>query len=184
MGSAGLRPLGGLTPLGPALAGNDLFGAAKGSNPFGETPASGYGGYSSPAAVPGKSALASIHIPAIIQLVVVIPFLLLYLLYFGGCLVYGGFAAVGMAFNDPQVKAMASSTFYSCLLNGSFTFLLMLMQCFVAYGSVRQMQERNLLVVQISNFLALIPCVSPMGFPSAVWSLAGLYRDEVKRSFR
>ena len=55
---------------------------------------------------------------------------------------------------------------------------------FVIFGAIKQLQRRRLLLVMASNFVALLPCVSPMGFPSAVWSLVGLYRNEVKSSFR
>lgn len=172
-----------LAPLGAGSAGGDLFGGGSFSaNPYADS------SYKPAASASPSTALlnipASLNIPAIIQLVVVVPFLLAYVIYFGLCLLSLVISAFTLAAVNPQFRSLAINGF---MYNGMWTVLtlvFMVGQCVIILGSIRQLERKGLQMAQIGAWLSVVPCVSPMGMPAGIWSLVGLYRDEVKRSFR
>lgn len=149
---AGTAPLGGLQPL-PAASPLASTGTSKGA----------------------------VNIPAIIQLVVVTPFMVMFLLYlclllFTFCLSLLTVAAASFRFGiGGLLSGLASILIYVGLIAAQITVLV---------GSARQLERRSHLMALIAAWLAVIPCVSPMGMPAAIWSLVVLYRDDVKSSFR
>jgi phage FluMu protein Com len=170
-------PLAPLAPLGAAPAVGDLFGGGSFSaNPYADS------SYKPVASAPPSD--ASLNIPAIIQLVVVVPFLLCYLIYFGLCMLSLVFSAFTLAAVNPQFRSLAMSGFMYNLMWTVLTLVFMVGQCVIIFGSVRQLERKGLLMAQVGAWLSVVPCVSPMGMPAGIWSLVGLYRDEVKRSFR
>ncbi len=124
------------------------------------------------------------RIPAIIQLVAVIPFLFFYLFYFGLCLLSLVFSSFTVAAVNSQYRSIAMNGFLYNAMWAVLTLLFIVGQVVIIFGSVRQLERKGLLMAQIGAWLSVIPCVSPMGMPAGIWSLIGLYRDETKRSFR
>jgi hypothetical protein len=205
---SGLTPLnsdlfGGGDPLASAnagLAGGDLFsGASLGGDPFAAS-SSGFGSastslapatYSSPssvpASVPGKPDSIFLILPAIFQLLAILPFFLWNAFVFASTVFL---IIVAMAAAD-NARAAGSGNPEAAARGVGFVALILALQVlglgaqiWVIVGSVQMMMLRNYDNAIASAWISCIPCFGLCGMPFGIWSLIVLQTPQYKRMFR
>jgi phage FluMu protein Com len=199
---SGLAPLnndlfGGTDPLATAnagLAGGDLFGGAPlGGDPFGGSnnafgspaatslaPATYSSPSHAPANVPGKPDSIFIVLPAIFQLLAILPFFL-----------GNGFMVVSTAIlllfamlsptNNPDAAAKGIGLI---LAYEAVQIIGLAAQFWIVLGSVQMMLLRKYDNATSAAWLSCFPCIGFLGFPFGIWSLIVLQTPKFQRMFR
>lgn len=199
---SGLAPLnndlfGGSDPLAAAnagLAGGDLFGAAPlggdafggSNNAFGSpaatslAPATYSSPGSAPAAASGKPDSIFIVLPAIFQLLAILPFFL-----------GNGFMVVSTALflvfamlsptNNPDAAAKGIGL---VLAYEAVQIIGLAAQFWIVLGSVQMMLLRKYDNAISAAWLSCFPCIGFLGVPFGIWSLIVLQTPKFQRMFR
>lgn len=199
---AGLAPLnndlfGGTDPLATAnagLAGGDLFGGAPlGGDPFGgsnnafSSPAAtslAPAPYSSPNYAPandsGKPDSIFIVLPAIFQLLAILPFFL-----GNGFMVVSTAILLLFAMLSPTNNPDAAAKGIGLILAYELVQIIGLAaQFWIVLGSVQMMLLRKYDNATSAAWLSCFPCIGFLGVPFGIWSLIVLQTPKFQRMFR
>lgn len=167
-----LSPLQPLQPLQPLSGFNDAFAPQP-------APSAGLPYQSAGGAALGGTSPAAVNIPAILQIVAIVPWMLL-----GVWGLLRSLLAMVTGRSPGGEQLPANMVILFAVVGLVLGLVLFAIHAVIILGSVRQLQRRNYVLSHFAAWLSLIPCFSPMGLPFGVWSLVMLFRDEVQRSFR
>jgi len=194
----GLAPLGGdlfggADPLQQANAGlsNDLFaGAPLGNDPFAPAAGGSFGStslapaaYSAPSAPaahrPGEPEKIFLILPAVFQILAVLPFFL-----------WNGFVFASAVF-VMIVALMAPEGTAEAAARGSLLLVVILIcqvialgaQIWIIVGSVQMMLTRSYDSCIAAAWLSCVPCFGLFGIPFGIWSLIVLQTPKYQRLF-
>ncbi len=199
----GLTPInndlfGGTDPLASAnanLASGDLFGGAPlGGDPF-ATSSGGFGSpastslapatYSAPSSAPAgpkKPDSIFVVLPAVFQLMAIIPFFL-----------WNGFSFASTVFLLIVAMSAPSSAANPDAAAKGIAFVILILalqvlglaaQIWVMVGSVQMMLLRSYDNAIAAAWMSCVPCFGLCGIPFGIWSLIVLQTPEYKRMFR
>lgn len=183
----GNDPFADLTPLSSLPSLTDLTPLPTSSLPpagsFGPNPyQSPQGMAPAPRPKPGGDP-AVILIPAICQLVAVLPFLGLNIFIIVSMVtVLMGLSEIS---NDPRVNPQGVQTATAWVLFYLLCAVVALIcQGWIIVGSIKMMMRRDYSNAQAAAWMSVIPCFGCFGIPFGIWSLIVLNQDHVRRSFR
>ena len=192
---SGLAPLGGdlfggTDPLASANAGLNLGGdpfASSGSafGSAGSTALAPANPYATPAAVPSGPKGPDpgyLVLPAIFQLLGVLPFFLLCGFYLASIV----FASI-VVYSAPEgsrVAEAASRAGPRLAFHIISTIIALGGQIWIMIGSVQMLMRRNYDNALAAAWMSVVPCFGLCAFPFGIWSLIMLNKPEYKRMFR
>lgn len=160
-------------PFGATAGGGVSLPAASPFAPAGGVPGSVPGG---PPGVRKPIAPIMVILPAILQLLAIIPFLLLNMFVMSS-MVYA-FIVVGAGGGLLSADSMTKLVLYSMGL--LFVFAI---QIWAIFGSISMLQFRNYDNAIASAYISLVPCFGFCAFPFGIWSLIVLNDRGVKKMF-